>query len=143
VSDPSNDKRSEELQQEIETIRDNIGGLVTELDHRRHDLLDIGRQVRQHGLALAIGGVALLGMVAGGVLLARRRSRARRRLPARALRIAQALGRLVAHPERQSPPPPSASRKILAAAGAAAASVVARRLAQRIVDNQRFPARSR
>lgn len=141
MSEPSNDKRADELQHEIEEIRDNIGGLVSELDHRRHDFLDVGSQVRRHGLSLALGGLAVVGLAAGGVLLARRRLRTRRRLPVRVARIGQALVRLVGHPERQSPPPESVGLKILAAAGAAAASVLARRLMQRVVDDPRSPAR--
>jgi hypothetical protein len=139
VSEPSNDKRSDELQQEIAEIRDNIGGLVSELDHRRHDIFDVGSQVRRHGLSLALGGLALVGLAAGGVLLARRRVRARRSVPVRVARIGQALVRLVDHPERQSPPPQSIGLKILAAAGAAAASVLARRLMQGVVDDPRSP----
>ena len=140
MSEPSKDKRPEELQQEIEDIRENIGGLVTELDHRRHEMFDVGLQVRRHGVTLAIAGVALIGLAAGGVLLARHRARARRRLPARAARVRQALARLVDHPERQAPPPPSIGLKILAAAGAAAASVLARRLAQRLIEERRSQA---
>jgi hypothetical protein len=140
VSEPSNDKRSEDLQQEIEEIRDNIGGLVTELDHRRHAFFNVGAQVRRHGLSLAIAGVALVGLAAGGFWFARRRTRAQRTLPARLGRIGQALGRMVKHPERQAPPPPSAGRKILTAAGAAAASILVKRLMQRLVDERLSPA---
>lgn len=139
MSEPSNDKRPEELQREIETIRHNIGGLVSELDHRRHELFNVGAQVRRHGAALAIGGLALVGVAAGVVLLARHRARARERLPGRAVRIGNAVARMVKHPERQAPPPPSVGLKILAAAGAAAASFLVRRLLQRLIDERRLP----
>ncbi len=141
MSEPSNDKKPEELQREIETIRDNIGGLVSEIDHRRHDLFDVGSQLRRHAMSLAIGGMALVGVTAGGVLLARHRARVRQSLPARSARVRDALVRLVNHPERQSPPPQSVGLKILAAAGAAAASVLVRRLLQRVLDERRSPAR--
>jgi hypothetical protein len=133
VSEPSNDKRPEDLQKDIEKIRDNIGGLVTELDHRRHELFDIGSQLKRHAVPLAIGGAMLVGLTAGGLLLARHRARVRQSAPGRAVRIGNALARMVKHPERQSPPPPSVGLKILAAAGAAAASFLVRRLLQRLV----------
>jgi hypothetical protein len=139
VSEPSNDKRPEELQREIETIRDNIGGLVSELDHRRHEMFDVGGQLRRHGAALAIGGLVLAGAIAGGLLLARRRARARQSVPGRAVRIGNALARIVKHPERQAPPPPSVGLKILAAAGTAAASFLVKRLLQRLIDERRLP----
>jgi hypothetical protein len=136
VSEPSDDARSDQLQHDIEDIRENIGGLVTELDHRRHDAFNVKRQIRRHGPWLALGGLALVGLIAGGTLLARRRARARRRLPVRAARVAQALVRLVKDPERQAPPPPSVGLKILAAAGTAAASVLAKRLATYLVERR-------
>ena len=135
MSDPSNDKRPEDLQREIETIRDNIGGLVSEIDHRRHDLFNVKSQLTRHAMWLAIGGVALVAAAAGGVLLARHRARGRQSLPARTARIGDALVRLVNHPERQSPPPQSVGLKILAAAGAAAASILVRRLLQGVLDD--------
>jgi hypothetical protein len=125
---------------EIEEIRDNIGDLVSELDHRRHDVFKVRSLVSEHGLSLALGGLALGGLAAGGVLMARRRCRVRRSLPLRVVRIGQALGRLVDHPERQSRPPQSVGLKIVAAAGAAAASVLARRLMQRLFDDSHPPA---
>lgn len=140
MSESSNDKRSDELELEIEEIRDNIGDLVSELDHRRHDFFRLRSLVSQHGLSLALGALTLGGLAAGGVLLGRRRRRIRRSLPLRVVRIRQALGRLIDHPERQSPPPQSVGLKILAAAGAAAASVLARRLMQRLLDESHPPA---
>lgn len=136
MSDSSNDKVTNGLKQEIDQIRDDIGGLVTELDHRRHDLFDVERQVRRHGGLLAIVGVGLIGVTAGAVLLTRRRHRARRSLPSLAVRAGKALVRLVNDPERQSPPPPSIGRKIVTAAGAAAASVLVRRLLQHLIADR-------
>jgi hypothetical protein len=133
VSDTSDERRAEQLQHEIEDIRDNLGGLVSELDHRRHEALNLGIQLRRHALPLAIAGIAVIGLASGAIALAMRRSRARGRLPARAARLGQALQRMVRHPERQAPPPPSLGLKLLAAAGAAAASVVGRRVAQRLL----------
>jgi hypothetical protein len=136
VSDISDEARAERLQHEIESVRENLGGLVSELDHRRHEALNVGLQLRRHALPLAIAGAALLGLTAGGIALAIRRSRARNSLPARAVRLGQAFKRMVDHPEQQAPPPPNLGLKILAAAGAAAASVLARRLMQQLLASE-------
>ena len=64
----------DQIAEEITSIRDNIGELVSELDHRRHEALNVGRQIRRHGPLLALGGLAVLGLAAGGILIARRRS---------------------------------------------------------------------
>ena len=141
MSDPSDEARAERLQHEIESVRENLGGLVSELDHRRHEAFDVGLQLRQHAVPLIIAGTALLGVTAGGVTLAIRRSRARNSFPARALRLGQAFKRMAEHPERQAAPPPNLGLKILAAAGAAAASMLARRLMQRLLASP--PARQR
>jgi hypothetical protein len=133
MSDAADDSHADRLQHDIEIIREDLGGLVTELDHRRHEALDVGLQVRRHAFPLAIGALALLGAAAGGFVWAAYRSRARRRLPARAARLGAAVKRMIDHPERQAPAPPSIGLKVLAAAGAAAASVVGRRLAQRMI----------
>jgi hypothetical protein len=127
----------DQIAEEITSIRDNIGELVSELDHRRHEALNVGRQIRRHGPLLALGGLAVLGLAAGGILIARQRAKARRRLPARAMRIGQALARIVEHPEREAPPPPSIGRKILTAAGVAAASMLTKRLLQGILASDK------
>ena len=133
----SADKEAERLEQEVEQIRGHLGGLVSELNHRRHEAMDLGLQARRYAIPLALGAVALLGLVAGGVALSIHRSRRRRRLPARLARLRQALARMVDRPERVARPQPSVGLKILAAAGAAAASVVGRRLAQGLTTSDK------
>ena len=60
---------------EIADLREELGGLVSELDRRRHDLLDVRLQFRRHVVAATVTAVALIGAVAGLVWLGIRRSR--------------------------------------------------------------------
>jgi hypothetical protein len=122
-----------ELERDIETIRGNLGGLIGELDHRRHEALDVRLQLRRHGLLLGLGLLAVAGVVTGVVLMRRARKRRRRRLPARLRSLRHAVQRMVAEPDRVVESQPRVPKRILAAAGAAAASVVGRRVAERIV----------
>jgi hypothetical protein len=137
----SDDGHAEKLQREIEAVRENLGGLVSELDHRRHDALNVGLQVRRHAVPLAVAGLAVLGLAAGGTALMIRRERARRSLSSRAASLGQAMKRIVDHPERQAPPPPTIGSKVLAAVATAAASILARRLIQHLMSTDRSSAR--
>jgi putative intracellular protease/amidase len=117
---------------EIEALRRELGHMVSELDRRRHALLDVRGQVRRHPrLVLAVaGGAALL---LGGLLAAslqRRHHRARPSVRARETR--RALARLLDHPERVGAEP-SPVVKIATAAGVAAGSAVARRVAEQLL----------
>jgi hypothetical protein len=94
----------EMIEREIAGIRGTMGGVLRELDHRRHELLDWRLQLRRHGVALAVGAAALA-LVIVGWAVTRRRVQARR-------------------PRR--PEEPSAAKKIVTAALASAASVAAK-----------------
>ena len=52
----------EELERDVERIRDSMAGIVSELDRRRHELFDWRLQLRRHklGIGLLAGGVVLL-----------------------------------------------------------------------------------
>ncbi len=117
---------------EIETLRHELGNLVSELDRRRHEFLDVRAQVRRHPAVViaAAGGAALL---LGGVLaVAVRNQRRRSRPTVRAQEARRALARLLDHPHRVAAEP-SIGVKIATAAGVAAGSVVARRVAERMM----------
>jgi hypothetical protein len=125
------------LQRDIEEIRGRLGGMVRELEHRRHDLFDVRKQLNRHVIPLALTGLALLGLAAGGVALAAHRRRQREALGARLGRLRRALARMIDKPERVAGAP-SPERKIATAGAAAIASVVGKRLAERAIKGTRF-----
>jgi ElaB/YqjD/DUF883 family membrane-anchored ribosome-binding protein len=135
ATDPA--EKAERLEKDIEDIRDNLGNLVGELDHRRKEAFDIRLQLRRHPWPLAIGAVAVVGLVAGGLIWRHAR---RPRYPRLAKRwrdvrqaVALAAGRARPEPSPRTRAKVSVPKQIAAAAGASLASVVARRLAERFV----------
>lgn len=57
------------LRTEIDATRDELGTYISELDRRRHEALDLKHQVKKHpGLAIGAG-VAIIGAVAGAVVM--------------------------------------------------------------------------
>jgi hypothetical protein len=123
---PSSDDKAKRLEQDIQEIRGKLGGMVGELDHRRHDLFDVKKQLGRHAVPLTLAGVALLGLAAGGVALTVRRHRQREALSARLVRFRRALARMIDKPERVANAP-SAQWKMATAVAAAIVSVVAKR----------------
>jgi hypothetical protein len=114
--------------------------MVSELDRRRHELFDLRGQITRHAVPLGLTGLALLGLAAGGILLATRRRRNRDALAARSRTLSQALARMSDKPERVASAS-SPKRWIVTAAAAALASVVVRRLAERIATGAHRSAR--
>jgi hypothetical protein len=122
------------LEQEVDRIRGNIGALVRELNHRRHDALDLKLQFREHTARLVLVGVAVIAFVAGSIALARARLRHRRTVRAKVNRLRTALRRISAHPERVAERTPNVPRKLLAAGGGAIAAAFGKRIAKRLVS---------
>jgi hypothetical protein len=125
-------QRADELQHEIEVIRDDLAGMVGELDRRRHELFD----VRRHAVPLILVSAALLAIATGGITLAVARRRHRARLGPRLGRLREAVERMIDKPKRVANNP-GVGRKIVGAGGAAAASVLAKHLAKRLVAQGR------
>lgn len=123
------EKQAEHLEQEIEEIRDHLGGLVTELDHRRHRLNPV-TMVRRDPWPFAVGGAVLIGAIVGGIAWRHARTHRRVSWVDRGQRIRALLGLPATEPEKRSEP--SIGRKVLAAAATAAAAVAARRAATRL-----------
>jgi len=122
------------LEQEVDRIRGNIGELVRELNHRRHEAFDLKLQLRRHTARVVLAGVALIGLVVGGIAYAAARVRRRRSIRARVNRLREALRRIGAHPERVAKETPSVSHKLLAAGGGAIATAVGKKIAKRLVS---------
>jgi hypothetical protein len=120
----------EQLELRVDAIRNDLGGLIGELDRRRHRV----------GKPLIAAAATTAGCALGlGTFLIVRRRRARSH---RSRGIVEALRRAVAHPERVAPPSREPlARKILTAAAASVASVAARRAAQRLLASRRAASR--
>jgi hypothetical protein len=109
------DEAVHRLEERAGEIRENLGELVDELDHRR----------QRWTKPLVVGAVALVALSLGGVIL----WRMTRRRPSRMEELARALRRIGKHSEDVAQEP-SVGKKIAASAGAALAAIVVRRLAQ-------------
>lgn len=133
-ADPADE--ADRLQHEVEAIRGNLGGLISELDHRRHEMFDIRGQVRRHVLPVAIGGALVVGLIAGGIALAVVRKRRRDALPSRLRRLRRAVARMIDEPDRVAKGDPNMALKIVTAGGTATASVLGKRLASRLVKQR-------
>jgi hypothetical protein len=122
------------LEREVDRIRNNIGALVRELNHRRHEAFDLKLQFRQHAGRMVLVGVALASLIAGTIALAVARVKRRRSIKTRVTRLRDALRRMGAHPERVAKEQPNVPRKLLAAGGTAIASAIGKKLAKRLVS---------
>jgi hypothetical protein len=124
----------ERLAGEVDHIRGNIGQLVRELNHRRHEAFDLKLQFHRHTGRVVLVGVAFVAFVAGGIAYVTARLRRRRSIRARVSRLREALRRISAHPERVAERTPTVSRKLLSAGGSAIAAAVGKRIAKRFVS---------
>lgn len=120
------------IERKVEEVRDNLTGIASELDRRRHEVFDLKLQLRRHGLAIGLCAAAVAALVGGSVGLTAW-SRARRaRLMSRAHRLRVALARMIAHPDDVARPAPNVGKKVAAAVVSAAAGVAAKAVAQRL-----------
>lgn len=129
-------EKGERLEKDIEGIRHNLTHLVGELDQRRHDAFNIPLQIKRHAVPLAIGGLALVGLVGGGIALHRLTKPRHPRLSKRWRDVKDGLSLAAG----QGPPPevvkPSVTKQVVSAAGAALASVLVRHLAKRFFESK-------
>jgi hypothetical protein len=123
-----NRRETEELEHEIESIRDNLGAVVGELDRRRHELLDWRLQLRRHKKAVALFALGTLTLIGGFVALKVLRHRQRRRATDKLRRLGEALSRMIEHPEDVARPTPSVGKRILAAAGGSVTSALGKKI---------------
>jgi hypothetical protein len=110
-------EEAEQLEHKVDTLREDLDGLVGELDRRRHAL---GRQLKPIAL-IAAGVAAAVGI--GLALWFRHRRRTRPKLAP----FAEALRRMRAHPEQVANASPSIAKKTAAAALTTLASLAVRR----------------
>jgi len=127
-----------QLGADIDSLRQEIDGLVFELDRRRHALLDVGGQLRRHVPAVSAIGLSLVGALAAAAWFGVRRARWRATPVARTIRAGQtATSFLRSLIDRSNPrlQTPSATRQIMRAAGTAAISTIAARAIRHTVNS--------
>jgi hypothetical protein len=127
---------------EADLLRRELGSLVSELDRRRQEALDLRLQLRRHPALAGTAAVVTALAVSGAVVLAVRISRRRGHPTARARDVRDALARIVENP-REVASQPSVSKKIATAVGVAVATAIAKRLLERYVLPARAPAPQR
>jgi hypothetical protein len=121
---------------EIHSLRGELGGLVAELDRRRHELFDLGLQARRHPVAVAVAAAAAALVVGGLLAVATRNRRRRRRTSVRARETRRALARLLDHPDRVATEP-SIPVRVATALVTVVATTLARRFLERQVPSDR------
>jgi hypothetical protein len=114
---------------EIDSLRGELGGLVAELDRRRHEVFDVRLQLQRHPLAAAIAAAAAALVVGGLLAVAVRTRRERRRPSVRARQARRALARLLDHPDRVA-----AERSVGNRVATAVLTLAATTLVKRLID---------
>ncbi len=113
-----------QLDGEIAALREELAGLVGELDRRRHELLDFKLQAKRHALEMVLTGTALVATAAGFVWLGAWHSRRRQSMRSRAGRLREAFSRMLAKPERVAAEQTVPTKIFTAAANAAVATAI-------------------
>lgn len=122
------------VEDEIVSLRGELGGLVAELDRRRHEAFDLRLQLQRHPVAAAIAVAAAAVVLGGAIALVMRTRRERRRPSVRARETRRALSRLLDHPDRVAAEPSVANR-----VGTAVLALAATTLAKRLIDAKVAP----
>ena len=123
-----------ELEHEVEEIRENMTEIVGELDRRRHEVFDLGSQLRKNAAPLAVAGLGIVLISAGATTLSVRRRRRRNRPLAKARRFGEALSRMIAHPELVAQPRPSIGKRAFGAVVTAVAGTLAKTFTERLTS---------
>ena len=143
--DVSLQESTRQLDGEIAALREELAGLVAELDRRRHELLDVKLQAKRHAVGIALTGVGLLAAASGFVWLGAWHSRRRRTPLSRVGRLREAISRVIDRPERVAAEPGVPARILTAAANAAVATaikkILERGLHRALHRNEERPAR--
>jgi len=113
------------IEREIEAIRGHLGGLVTELDHRRHGLNPIVA-AKRHPAIFAVAGVMLTGAVVTAILVHNARKRRRHSWLGRGKRLTSTLNELMQG--KAAAASPNLGVSMLSALATAAAGVVGKRM---------------
>jgi hypothetical protein len=129
----------ERLEREVEAIRGNLDGIVSELDLRRHELTDWRLQARRHRGTLILVGTMLLAVAATFIAFAIRDRRLKRRMAASGRGMVRRLRRKLAgaldDTEKLARPSPTVGQKIAVAAGTTIAATASKLLVSRVLQS--------
>lgn len=127
-------KRTQLIEGEIDELRDELGVLVSELDRRRHEAMDVKLQIQRHAVPVALIGLGALAAV--GALIAWRihAKQERDRPMERARRLRIALERAAEHPDRVAAQDPTKVSQIGAKVLTVAATTAAIAVTKKLVD---------
>lgn len=126
--------RRDELATDIRQIRNELDTMVSELNRRTREALDVKAQVKRHPVAAWLMGAGVVIVVSG--LIALKVIQRRQRAPSlveKMRRLARGLSLMMEDPDRTAVPEPRIGTKILTAAGAASAAALAKQLVKRAV----------
>ena len=130
--DVETDPTPEQLEHEVEHIRNGMTHVVRELDRRRHEWFDWRLQVREHALELGLAAIGAACVATGFAVVAAMRKRRKKRLRAKLEMYGAAISRMIAHPERVAPPRQTLASKAASAAATALIGAAARAVAARL-----------
>jgi hypothetical protein len=122
VTDRSASKSADQLEQQVGLLREHLTDVVSELDYRRHELMDVKGQLKKRAPLIAMIAAGALVMVGGAVAA----SMWRKRLPPKK----RAKTRVVT---LEGKPYESVWHRIATAGAGALAAVAARALAQHLI----------
>lgn len=123
------DHPPEQIERDIERLRENIAHIAGEIDRRRHEIVDWRLQARRHAALLTAGGALIAVVASGAAGIAVWRTHRRARPEVKRQRLERAMERMAESPDDVARPEPS----ILKKAAAAVVSTVAATLAKRFV----------
>lgn len=127
-------ERAIELTSSIANSRDRLGLILSELERRRRDLMDVRLQIRRNAIPLLLMAAGIGGVIALSLSMRKTRIRNERRLGARFHRARRALSRAVKDPDRVAAPPPDLGKKVLIGVASAAATTLVTAVVRRIVE---------
>jgi len=128
-----------EFEREVQLVRENLTGIVKELDYRRQELLDWRGQLRRHRLALGMAATAIFLVIGGVVVAGVVRKRRRQRPIPMARRLSEALRWILVEPENVARPQLGIGNKALASAACGGAAILGKSLTQWFLPSRRQP----
>jgi hypothetical protein len=124
----------EELEREVENIRENLEGILGEFSRRWHSVTDWRAQIQKHAPLIAAAGAASVIAFGTGALVSRWRMRAGNGSIEKAYKLRDAALRVIDNPELLAQRRPGIVKQAVAAAAGAAAASLTKLAFQQLVN---------